>query len=462
MSITLSGPFLLLFAVWVFVFRPSRLSYFIVFFAPFSSTAIVNFTALGYKSGGLGLTPAMLFLMLYFGSKLVRGQAVRGIQVSAGHLIQIGLIGLFVTALLASLMVNGSVRAITPYQRTQTIYVLIGIVATVQLSFEFSRPGGIDHVVRAVRASAIFVAWWGLLQFACFVTHLPYPSFLFNNSLSDAANMFDQDLGGSYMRIASVAVEPSVMAASLLHFVAFGATVLAYDRRFRMRYWMWPVGLSALVLVMSTSTTAYFGLAVLVCLLLIERPRFAISAGLPALGFVGAILVFSPRFRAVVTGLTVDKSSTSSYIERTSGTAEALRLFLEQPFIGWGWGWEQVNWNAITTTLAYTGLIGTLLFWLAGGTTLLNLELTRRGLEAARNPRYAAYAAGARNALIVAFTCGVTSGIKYVFLDDWCFWAIAIAIGSRLTLTSNRSDEFATPSLADVRTELTQLGYQVE
>ena len=70
----------------------------------------------------------------------------------------------------------------------------------------------------------MFVSLWGLMQFVCFFAGVPYPSLLFNNSLSDFADMFDQRLDDAYMRIASVAVEPSVLATSLLHFVAFGLT----------------------------------------------------------------------------------------------------------------------------------------------------------------------------------------------------------------------------------------------
>ena len=67
--------------------------------------------------------------------------------------------------------------------------------------------------------------------------------------------MFAQNLG-TFVRIASVAVEPSVMAAALLHFVAFGVTLLSRDARFRTRYWVWSVAFVAMTLLLSTSSTA--------------------------------------------------------------------------------------------------------------------------------------------------------------------------------------------------------------
>ena len=150
MSITFSGPFLLLFALYVFITAPVALSYYVVFFAPFSATAIVNLTSLGYKSGGLGLTPAMLFLILFFVAQLLYGFAFRPARVSPGHLIQLGLISLLTAILLVSLLLNGVFRVITAYQLTQTTYVLIGLAATVALSFEFARDRGSRRLLARV------------------------------------------------------------------------------------------------------------------------------------------------------------------------------------------------------------------------------------------------------------------------------------------------------------------------
>ena len=121
------------------------------------------------------------------------------------------------------------------------------------------------------------------------------------------------------------------------------------------------------------------------------------------------------------------------------GSLRISGLFLEKPLLGGGWG-AAANFNSITATLANIGIIGTTVFLAAAAATLLELTLARAGQSQGPNWRLAAYAAGVQNALIVAFACSVTSGIKYVFLDDWYFWAFGIAIASRLAVTRCSED----------------------
>ncbi|RYF05675.1 MAG: hypothetical protein EOO77_28135 [Oxalobacteraceae bacterium] len=59
------------------------------------------------------------------------------------------------------------------------------------------------------------------------------------------------------------------------------------------------------------------------------------------------------------------------------------------------------------------------------------------------DPKMSCYAAGVRNALIVAVVVGITSGMKYVFMSDWVFWALGIAIASRLEIAQKAKAEVA-------------------
>jgi hypothetical protein len=439
-SVTVSGIFFFALVLYVLVKTPDRLPYYVVFFAPFSATAVINFTGLGYKSGGLGLTPAMLFLFGYFCSQVGFGFALRRGTVSKGLLIQISLIGLFVVILLASLAVNGLIERPTPFQITQTIYVLLGAATTVALSFEFCRQEAIERAVKVVRAAAVFTSLWGWLQVGCFVAGVPYPSFLFNNSLSDFADMFDQH-GANYMRIASVAVEPSFFAASLLHFVTFGITVLVCEPRLRTRGWILSVAVCTVTLLGCSSSTGYFGLAVLALVLLIRSPlRSAAFGVMGSLAFL--VLVASiPKFSAVLISATVDKGQSVSYTERAAATFQGFQMFLRHPLIGGGWGRVRPPASAITMVLADVGLIGTTVFLITCIATLFELQSRRSANLCGPHWRLAAYAAGVQNALIVAFACAVVSSIKYVVLDDWYFWAIGIATASRLPRVGRVLDE---------------------
>jgi hypothetical protein len=442
-SITATGPFLAVLALYLLLRAPQRLPYFVVFFAPFSATAIVNFTALSYKNGGVGLTPATLFLLCYFVSLAAYGSAFRSVIVSKGLLIQILLIGVFVLLLLASAAVNGLTEGLTPFEVTQTIYVLLGVAATVTLSFEFCRDGAIETCVRTARAAAVFTSAWGLVQVACYYSGVPYPGFLFNNSLSDFADMFDQ-YGPGFVRIASVAVEPSFFAASLLHFVSFGITVLIIEPRLRTRGWIAAVAFCTVTLLLCTSTTGYFGLAVLAAILLIRFPARSVAPAAAAAVLLVLALVSIPKLATMVASATIEKSETMSYHDRTQGSIEAFRTFIEHPLLGSGWG-AGSNANALTVMLADVGVLGTTVFLIACLATLFELQTRRAANRIGPHWRLAAYGAGVQNALIVAFACAVSSGIKYVVLDDWCFWALGIAIASRLPANVRLPGEIPQP-----------------
>ena len=429
MSFTATGPLLLTLVLCVFAFQPTQLAYYAVFFASFSATAIVNFNSVGYKAGGVGVTPGMTFTLFFFMAQFVYGYCARKITISSGHLVQMGLMVLFLVIVYLSLMWNAAMGHMIDPVRTHTIYISIHMGAAILFSLEFAREGGIEKVVRVTRASAIFVCLWGLLQFVCSLTNIPYPSILFNNSNSDSADMFAQSLG-AFSRIASVAVEPSVMAAALLHFAAFGITILSRDERLRTYYWYSAVGLVLLTLLLSTSSTAYVGLLVIAVLVSLERPVYALLAGMPFLTIVLGILTTFPKARDTLFASTINKTDSYSYSDRSSQIVLDFAHFLSQPLIGWGWG-RAINFNAATTLLCNVGLIGTSVFGACYLFTLGSLTLGARNAQDS-GWKMAAYAAGVRNALIVAAVVGVTSGMKYVFLNDWVFWALGIAIASEL------------------------------
>jgi len=72
----------------------------------------------------------------------------------------------------------------------------------------------------------------------------------------------------------------------------------------------------------------------------------------------------------------------------------------------------------------------------------VSLTLGAQNMQA-DDPKMSCYAAGVRNALIVAVVVGITSGMKYVFMSDWVFWALAIAIASRLEIAQNAKAQVA-------------------
>ena len=172
---------------------------------------------------------------------------------------------------------------------------------------------------------------------------------------------------------------------------------------------------------------------VIAALIALERPVFSLLTGVPLLRIFFGILTALPKARDVLLASTINKSASESYTDRASQSVVDYMFFLRQPLLGFGWG-KATNFNGITTLLSNVGLVGTTIFLACGLLTLGSLTLSARSAHE-DDWRLVAYAAGVRNALIVAAVCAMTSGMKYVFLNDWVFWGLGIAIASRLEVS---------------------------
>ena len=429
MSVTISGGVLAAYALWLLLASGRRrLLQCIVFFSSFSATAVINFS-------NYGMAPAVFFLLVLLLSKAMSGEAMHAVRISRDHLVLNPLLGLFALVSLASLLINGALRGMASLQVTQTAYVLFGVFTTIVLALDFTRPERLDDAVRALRAGGTFIALWGIVQMACFYGGIEYPAFLFNNSTSHFADMFDQRAGAGLIRIASVATEPSYMASSLLIFGAFGATLVVTEPRFRTRFWIGSVCLALLVIVASTSTTGYFGLAVIALLMGLRRPGLMLGVGAAGAVIGAVVLSLLPSFAAALYGTTFGKTSSGSYVDRSEATWTAFQMFTQQPWLGWSWG-SSFSYSIVSALLANVGVLGAMSFAAAFIGTLLSSRAARRSIQAAGQWQLQAYAAAAENAMIVYFMVAVVSGFRFMIVDFWVLWALAIAIPSCIVCTA--------------------------
>ena len=322
-------------------------------------------------------------------------------------------------------------------QVTQTVYLLFGVCLTLVLSVEFATVERLEAGLTALRASATFISAWGLLQMACYYTGLEYPAFLFNNSTSHFADMYDQKAADGVVRIASVATEPSFMAASLMIFGTFGATVIALDPLRRTKSWIIPVALTLGTVALSTASTGYFGLGVLGLLLARRRPMFALVM-FASMALIGGIwLATVPTAQEAFYNMTLGKFTEGSYVERSTTIAPAMELFAKQPWFGFGWG-ADFSYSIVTLMLANAGVVGSLAFVIAIAGTLMASASARKKFGMG-NSGLAVYAEAAENALLVYLAESVVSGFRYVVADFWCLWAFAVAIPSCLVCLDEKA-----------------------
>jgi hypothetical protein len=425
-----------------------RLVQCIVFFASFSGTAVVNF-------GDYGMAPDLPLLGFLIAGALLSGRLMQPARMSTDHLTAALLIISFAVIVVMSLLWNGGLRGLPSIQLTQTAYLLFGVFLTLVLSIELSQPDRLEAGVGALRASATFISFWGLFQWACYYAHITYPAFLFNNSTSHFADMYDQRATEGVVRIASVATEPSFMAISLMIFGAFGATVLLHEPQLRTRGWIVAVFATLATVALSTSTTGYFGIAVLALLLARRRPGTVLVAGI-IVGLIAAVvLASSPDLRDGVYNMTLGKISGGTYMERTSTFAPAMKRFEREPWIGTGWGTD-FSYSIVTLMLANAGILGSAAFLIAVGATLAASRAARAGI-ASGPPYLATYAEAAENAMIVYLANSAVSGFKYVVADSWCLWAFALAIPTCLARLAE-SAPAPGPGLRGVGSERAQSG----
>jgi O-Antigen ligase len=398
-----------------------RLLQSIIFFASFSGTAVLNV-------GDYGMAPDVVLLSFLLLVSLLSGRLLVPARLSRDHLIVGFLILVFTSTVAFSTLFNGAIHGVVSLQVTQTAYLLFGICLTMVLSIEFTTLEQLEAGISALRAGATFISLWGLFQAACYYTGIEYPAFLFNNSKSHFADMYDQRAAEGVVRIASVATEPSFMATSLMIFGAFGATVIALDPLRRTANWIVPVILTLLTVALSTSSTGYFGLAVLCLLLARRRPGFALAV-FGSLAVVGAVCLLAvPSARDAVYNMTLGKFTAGSYLERSTTIAPAMELFARQPWFGFGWG-ADFSYSIVTMMLANAGLVGSIAFVCAILATLVASRIARQTFGPGASD-LAAYAEAAENALLVYIAECAVSGFKYVVADFWCLWAFAIAIPS--------------------------------
>jgi hypothetical protein len=422
-ELTLIGGIVIVVGFLLSIVSQQRLALCIVFFSSFSGTAVVNF-------GDYGMAPAVVFLGFLLSASLLSGRVLISARVSENHLFVGFFMVIFMVFVVISALFNGAVHGLVSLQVTQTAYLLFGICLTLILSIEFCTPDRLEAGILALRAAATFISLWGLFQAACYYIGVDYPAFLFNNSKSHFADMYDQRAAEGVVRIASVATEPSFMAMSLMIFGAFGASVVAIDPLRRTKAWIIPVVVTLATVVLSTSSTGYFGLAVLCLLLGRRQPLFTLGIfGLIAV-LGGVWLALVPTAQDALYNMTVGKFQGGTFIERSGTFAPAMELFARQPWIGLGWG-ADFSYSIVTLMLANVGIVGSALFLSAALGTLISSRLTRKTLVAGPS-QLTVYAEAAENAFLVYLAESVVSGFKYVVADIWCLWAFAIAIPSCL------------------------------
>jgi len=234
-----------------------------------------------------------------------------------------------------------------------------------------TRDDGLRWALRGVAVGLAFASLLGIYQLVAFHAGLPWPREIINSNLG--VGQFPDQMAGSIKRITATFWEPSLLGYS---FVGCLGIFLLGGRNVRL-------GLLALcVLLLSTSSLGYFGLAALIVVWLIAdreasaNTKWQVAVGLAAVfvAFAVADQVFTGG--AVLDDLVFNKANSSSGQGRSTANHLALQTFFESGGLGVGIGTTRAS-SFAATLLATTGLPGFIAF-MAFALTLI-LQCRRAG-----------------------------------------------------------------------------------
>jgi hypothetical protein len=218
----------------------------------------------------------------------------------------------------------------------------------------------------------------GFYQIIAYQFNLPWPNNVINSNLGLPQSTVEQTLFG-IKRVSSTFSEPSIMA---VHFVSiFGFFALGLKNYL-------AAGLFLIIIILTTSSTAYFGIIIL----------FALWALLDIRRNIKTVMLLSfLLFSCVVFAIILDNEITNGQILRTmllekaEGQSAKVRMYADTLALGafldsWGLGVGAGSMRSssfFTTALATYGLVGTLALAIFWGVVLISCLRSHNKLDRA-------------------------------------------------------------------------------
>lgn len=449
MEITPIGWILLPLAVISYWLAPQILYPLAVFFLPFSATAVVN---VGSVDSSSGVQASMLFGALWIVRELPALGQFPPLQSKQRLRTPVFFLGLFVFVVLLSLVMplwinghfviespeladSGSVPLrFTARHVTQTIYLIYGILFTILVALRNSDSKELVRSIRIFMVSAIFVSFWGFLQFACGMLDIEYPAFIFNTSKTESALGYTQELRDiGLKRISSVATEPSMFAQCLLIAAVLALFTVVNPRPLFSRNWD-RLALAIIVgaLLISTSTTAYLGLVGILVLyafalvyLRILRAKYIV----PLLTFAGILcftFAMSSSAKDVFQSMIVEKGESYSVLSRVNSVLLARDYFVQYPILGLGWG-SVTSHDLVFKLLSNTGIAGLSAFSLFVVTAVVRLWRSARRIKLSNSNRMF-WSLSILMSLLTLIFASIAGDFAFTYGHVWFVLGLAISI----------------------------------
>jgi O-antigen ligase len=427
---------------------PDRLYVLMVFFLPFSATAVAN---IGSADAASGVQASIFFGALWMVRELPKFRHISGSRLRENlraPTAQLKLFGLVVLiSLIMPLWINGGVYIQDPEfahpnsgplqftfrHITQTLYLFYGLLLTVLVAFRNSKATEFIRSIRIFVISGIFVSAWGFFQFLCYSLGFSYPSYIFNTSTTESALGYLQELEDiGLKRISSVTTEPSIFAACMLLALVFALFALIRKPPLISKRWdRVAVATIAGALLISTSTSAYLGLTAVSVLYLLALLRLKILRGkyvimfLASAALLGLVYALSSSAQEVVGSMILGKSMSYSGIGRLYSILLAAEYFLQYPVLGLGWG-SVTSHDLVFKLLSNTGILGFLTFFFFLGSLLRRLWRATKPGES-DDPEKTWLAVCSLTAFLILLFTNITTDFVFVYGHLWFVLGLAIS-----------------------------------
>jgi hypothetical protein len=457
--------------------RPSRLLDLVFIGSAFAAAAAI---VIGSNGVTPGLIPTSMFIA-YVLIKLLTGTRYPGEKTALGILLPF--IAVSVWAIVSSILMprffqgqilvwpqKSTLVIFTPLapnsgNYTQDLYLLAASILAVTAAIYLTNPGCNPlRLLYAYFAANLMVCFISLWQFAANTTGIWFPTNFFLSNPGWA--LLSQESIGSIIRITGPFSEPAALAGYLCGAVgAAGWVVLNGHKSVIARV---VLVLSGIVVLLSTATTGYAALAIMIAgisvyTLFFGNNRLRASVGFMLLGLAAAILLFAaitpfiaPKIWHItqqIIDATLAKQGSTSYSERTSTDRDSLHEAVESYGLGVGWGSNRSS-SLIPGLLAALGLPGVfLLLWLAMNVTRHVLRAHR--LATAPEPKMVMHAA--TGGIFGTLSAAVLSSPSIVSPDFYLLLALLVATATRVTLEARQTrtaSHAATSILAPPKMEI--------
>ncbi len=324
---------------------------------------------------------------------------------------------------------------------SQTGYFILGGLTTIALCILLLQSERIDQIRRG------FFLWCGLH------TGMGMVDFVSKNSgIGDVLSpirtanyaIISNAYEAGFARITGPFSEASAFAGASLACLAFSYT---YWRRTKSRLALWLSAILLLLTILSTSSTAYVGLALL-CIPVVLSMSASVLRGriereeilivlLMVMGMVGIMGVSLYRadaldpFLRLINSTIINKADSASGHERAYWNVKSLQSFVDTGGLGVGFGSSRASSWTIAV-LSQLGLFGSLMMAMLLGVLIRGL----RGVQEWVAPETAAVVLSIRNA---SFASVVASSVSGGSADPGVLFFIAVAVVSATRIKALRT-----------------------